>query len=111
MQLLLSGMGFDCGTADGVFGTNTENAVRKFQRKNGLVVDGVAGEKTLKLLYQKAYGTGTPTPTPTPKATETKTSAPTPTPTPTKTPTTGKKLFGGNYTSIRLGMTGSRVRK
>lgn len=31
---------------DGIFGINTENAVKKFQKEKGLVVDGVVGIKT-----------------------------------------------------------------
>lgn len=33
-------------TADGIFGTNTENAVKEFQKKNNLTVDGIVGPKT-----------------------------------------------------------------
>ena len=39
------------GEADGVFGRATEKAVEAFQEKNKLYADGVAGEKTLTLLY------------------------------------------------------------
>lgn len=34
-------------TVDGDFGTNTENAVKKFQKKYSLTVDGAFGEKSL----------------------------------------------------------------
>ena len=37
--------------ADGVYGQWTYDAVRRFQRNNGLSVDGIAGPKTLKKLY------------------------------------------------------------
>ena len=33
-------------TADGMFGNNTETAVKAFQRANGLAVDGIVGAKT-----------------------------------------------------------------
>lgn len=33
-------------TADGVFGSLTEKAVKDFQKKNGLTVDGIVGSKT-----------------------------------------------------------------
>ncbi|WP_354019457.1 peptidoglycan-binding domain-containing protein [Fictibacillus halophilus] len=36
--------------ADGVFGANTENAVKAFQRKYNLTVDGIAGPNTLNKL-------------------------------------------------------------
>ena len=38
---------------DGFFGNQTENAVRKFQKKNGLVADGIVGKQTLDLLLNK----------------------------------------------------------
>lgn len=54
MQEALIKLGYLGGTPDGVFGTNTENAVRKFQRANHMTSDGLAGLKTLKLIYEKA---------------------------------------------------------
>ena len=51
MQEALNQLGYDCGTADGIFGTKTEEAVRAFQADNGLVVDGVAGKNTLAALH------------------------------------------------------------
>lgn len=39
---------------DGVFGINTENAVRAFQRRYQLVVDGIAGPNTLNKLESVA---------------------------------------------------------
>jgi peptidoglycan hydrolase-like protein with peptidoglycan-binding domain len=36
--------------ADGDFGQGTENALKKWQDRNGLVADGVAGPKTLAKL-------------------------------------------------------------
>lgn len=41
---------------DGVYGTYTEKAVREFQLKNGLSVDGVVGTKTWELLERSVTG-------------------------------------------------------
>ena len=38
---------------DGVFGKITEEAVKKFQRENGLCDDGIVGEKTWAILLSK----------------------------------------------------------
>lgn len=43
-------LGFADKDIDGIFGSNTEKAVRAFQERNGLVVDGVVGEKTWSAL-------------------------------------------------------------
>lgn len=37
---------YPAGTADGIFGGNTESAVRQFQEENGLSVDGIVGPLT-----------------------------------------------------------------
>lgn len=37
---------YPAGTADGIFGANTENAVRQFQQENGLADDGIVGPLT-----------------------------------------------------------------
>lgn len=46
LQILLNGMGFNCGTADGIFGAKTLAAVKKFQKKAGLSADGIVGTLT-----------------------------------------------------------------
>jgi peptidoglycan hydrolase-like protein with peptidoglycan-binding domain len=38
------------GKADGIFGEETDQAVRQFQRRHGLTVDGVVGTNTLAQL-------------------------------------------------------------
>ena len=45
-------MGFDCGRVDGLFGVETEQALRDFQRNIGLVADGTCGPATFKALTQ-----------------------------------------------------------
>lgn len=47
IQKKLKAWGYYNGSVDGVFGSKTEEAVKYFQRKNGLTADGVAGPKTL----------------------------------------------------------------
>ena len=48
LQALLIGFGYDLGRggADGDFGSATDSALRKYQSRKGLTVDGVAGPKT-----------------------------------------------------------------
>lgn len=46
LQTLLNSIGFNCGTADGIYGTKTVEAVKRFQERYGLTVDGVAGPST-----------------------------------------------------------------
>ena len=50
IQTKLKRWGYYNGAIDGVFGTQTLNAVKAFQRKNGLTVDGVAGTQTLNAM-------------------------------------------------------------
>jgi hypothetical protein len=46
VQRALLRAGFDPGPIDGRPGKKTKAAIKAFQRKNGLTVDGVVGEKT-----------------------------------------------------------------
>ena len=50
IQTKLKQWGYYSGAVDGVYGRGTEKAVRYFQQKNGLSVDGKAGAKTLAAL-------------------------------------------------------------
>ena len=50
IQTRLKNWGYYFGTVDGVYGSQTEKAVRWFQEKNGLYVDGQAGNQTLVAL-------------------------------------------------------------
>jgi peptidoglycan hydrolase-like protein with peptidoglycan-binding domain len=51
LQQLLDKRGISPGPLDGLFGPKTERAVRAFQRRAGLEVDGVVGEKTWTKLF------------------------------------------------------------
>ena len=50
IQQKLTDWGYYRGPIDGVYGSKTEAAVRTFQEKNGLAVDGKAGAQTLKAM-------------------------------------------------------------
>ena len=54
MQTALKKLGYYTGTVDGKFGAGTKRAVIKFQSENKLTPDGLAGAKTLALLYSLA---------------------------------------------------------
>ena len=67
MQQALKNLGYSV-SADGVYGVITQTAVIAFQRKNNLKADGVAGTKTLQVLYS---GSAVPYATTAPSATNT----------------------------------------
>ncbi len=50
IQTKLKRWGYYNGNIDGIYGTQTLNAVKYFQRKNGLTQDGIAGPATLKAM-------------------------------------------------------------
>lgn len=50
LQRALAAAGFYMLTIDGDFGAGTEQAVRAFQKANGLAIDGIAGNKTMAAL-------------------------------------------------------------
>lgn len=52
LQQRLLDMGFDCGRVDGLFGVETEQSLREFQRNVGVVADGTCGPATFKALSQ-----------------------------------------------------------
>jgi len=50
LQWMLRQQGFDVGEPDGIFGKQTDQALREFQSKKGLIGDGIAGPETLAAL-------------------------------------------------------------
>ena len=58
IQTRLKAWGYYDGAVDGIYGSRTEAAVRYFQRKNGLSVDGQVGNQTLSALGLPATGGG-----------------------------------------------------
>ena len=58
IQTKLRNWGYYTGSVDGVYGSGTEKAVRLFQQKNGLTVDGNAGAQTLAAMGIQTGATG-----------------------------------------------------
>ena len=93
------------GSADGAYGYQTYNAVRDFQKANGLDNDGVAGPATLTNLYDNPNILPKMTATPVPTATPTPTMAPIPTPppaaeTPRPLPTIAQPVSGFEISEV-----------
>jgi uncharacterized protein (TIGR02594 family) len=57
IQQRLAALGYTPGPIDGIWGRQTQAAVRRFQEQHGLTVDGIVGPITLGALFQ-----GAPTP-------------------------------------------------
>lgn len=51
IQAMLYCKGYDTNGVDGIFAGGTEKAVKKFQKANGLTVDGIVGKNTLNKLF------------------------------------------------------------
>jgi N-acetylmuramoyl-L-alanine amidase len=52
LQERLLELGYDAGRPNGVFGVQTEHALRNFQRDYGLTADGICGAETVRALRQ-----------------------------------------------------------
>ena len=50
IQTKLKRWGYYTGSVDGIYGSKTVEAVKYFQRKNGLTADGIVGPATLKAM-------------------------------------------------------------
>ena len=101
MQQRLKELGYLNGSADGDFGDATEAAVRAFQARNGLTVDGKAGSATLNKLYSSSAKKAPSEPTATPKPTATRK--------PTAKPTATPKAENLNY-YLENGASGTKVK-
>lgn len=97
LQKRLKDLRYYTGSVDGDFGKGTETALKEFQRRNKLTADGIAGPATLKRLNSSNALPPTPKPTAKPTAK--------PTPRPTAAPKVNPNLY------LKLGMSGSDVRK
>lgn len=93
MQIALNALGYSTNGADGKFGSGTENAVRLFQKANGLKQDGKAGNQTLTLLYQLYSGSGSSSGS-----------------TGSTGSIDGSDYFSGNYATLEYGSRGDRVK-
>jgi|GEM_PF-91996 len=66
VQQRLIDLGFSPGAVDGIFGSQTETAVRAFQTSRGLTADGVVGAATWNALFRAAPPLPPAPPTPPP---------------------------------------------
>ena len=104
VQKRLKELGYYKGSADGDFGPATEEAVKAFQKANGLTDDGKVGEKTLsKLNSNNAVSAKEAKATATPKTTQKATQKVTNTPKPTATPNLEKDYY------LTIGSKGKKV--
>lgn len=92
LQQKLIELHFLSGTADGKFGTRTENALRTFQKRHNLRSDGVAGPLTWEKLNSVCSG----------KVGDGSAVIP--------ADSSANGIFSGNYSTMRKNTSGSRVR-
>ena len=99
LQTALKKLGYYKKNIDGNFGTGTHAAVKAFQKDENLKVDGVAGEKTLALLEEYTGVDFDLTDVPNYDTDDDN-----------KDEEKAKGLFAGDYTTLKYGKTGNRVR-
>ncbi len=103
VQKRLKELGYYKGSADGDFGPATEEAVKAFQKANGLTADGKVGEKTLAKMNGTSAVSAKDANSGTSKATAKPTTKVTNTPKPTATPDLTKDIY------LELGSRGKKV--
>lgn len=54
----LNTLGYKTGGLDGIFGSNTQTAVKSYQQNKGLAVDGIVGCNTWRSLQEDVLGKG-----------------------------------------------------
>ncbi|WP_067936837.1 peptidoglycan-binding domain-containing protein [Alicyclobacillus kakegawensis] len=59
VQERLNKLGYSCGKVDGVFGSHTLSAVKKFQKAHHLTADGIVGPQTWNALFETSSSTST----------------------------------------------------
>lgn len=99
VQQRLKDLGYYTGTVDGKFGSGSVAALETFQKKHGLIDDGVAGRDTYDVLF--SYNALA--------ANELATPAPTPVATISLTPATYPPITRENVVLIREGVSGDQV--
>lgn len=106
VQQRLAELGYLTGTVDGVFGSASEAALKRFQQRHGLQADGVAGADTYALLFSWNAVAASATATPAAMAQSSATVTPAPAATATMPPLTQDTVV-----VIREGVTGDAVRR
>lgn len=75
LQTELRSLNYYQDTLDGIYGPNTANAVRNYQRDHGLKVDGIAGPNTLGSIFSRTSPATTRTQTQSKSTTRTQSTA------------------------------------
>ena len=108
VQRRLKDLGYYTGKLDGEFGKGSVDALKRFQKANGLTADGKAGKATYTILFSsRAKMAAEAEPTATPEATEEPEVPPTPGVDPTPTPTPTSVTI--TWTTLRNGSSGTAV--